>query len=151
MDYFTINETAEKWNITPRRVQQLCKNGSIAGVIKEGRSWRIPEDANLPLKNIHRAESKGFSLHYKTIINEVSPSGDAWAKASVNRTPLLPLPVGISSYIEAVTRYYYVDKTLLIRDFIDTLPKVSLFRSIYKKLAMKIIPTAIGAAYRVRK
>ena len=29
--------------------------------------------------------------------------------------------------MEAVTRYYYIDKTLLIRDFIDALPKVSLF------------------------
>ena len=109
MNYLTINETAEKWNITPRRVQQLCKNGSIYGAIKEGRSWRIPADTILPLKNVRRTERNGFSLHYKTIINEVSPSGDAWAKASVNRAPLLPLPVGISSYIEAVTRYYYVE------------------------------------------
>ena len=127
MNYLTINETAEKWNITPRRVQQLCKNGSIYGAIKEGRSWRIPADTILPLKNVRRTERKGFPLRYKTIINEAEPSGDAWAKASVNRAPLLPLPVGISSYIEAVSRYYYVDKTLLIRDFIDTLPKVSLF------------------------
>ena len=35
--------------------------------------------------------------------------------------------MGISGYIEAVSRYYYIDKTLLIRDFIDALPKVSLF------------------------
>ena len=39
----------------------------------------------------------------------------------------LPLPIGVSSYVEAVSNYYYVDKTLLIRDFIDALPKVSLF------------------------
>ena len=38
-----------------------------------------------------------------------------------------PLPVGISDYREACTNYYYIDKTLLIKDFLDERPKVSLF------------------------
>lgn len=38
-----------------------------------------------------------------------------------------PLPVGISDYRKAVSEYYYVDKTLMIRDFIDERPQVSLF------------------------
>ena len=39
----------------------------------------------------------------------------------------LPLPIGISDYKLATTDYYYVDKTLLIRDFLDSRPMVSLF------------------------
>lgn len=39
----------------------------------------------------------------------------------------LPLPVGISDYKKASSEYYYVDKTLLIRDFLDERPQVSLF------------------------
>ena len=46
---------------------------------------------------------------------------------AVKRPLALPLPVGICGYVEVVTRYYYIDKTLLIRDFIDALPKVPLF------------------------
>ena len=38
-----------------------------------------------------------------------------------------PLPIGISDFKTATTNYYYVDKTLLIRDFLDTKPMVSLF------------------------
>ena len=38
-----------------------------------------------------------------------------------------PLPIGISDYKSATTDYYYVDKTLLIRDFLDRKTKVSLF------------------------
>lgn len=38
-----------------------------------------------------------------------------------------PLPIGISDYKIASTNYYYVDKTLLIRDFLDRKPLVSLF------------------------
>lgn len=38
-----------------------------------------------------------------------------------------PLPIGVSDFKAATAGYYYVDKTLLIRDFLDTKPMVSLF------------------------
>ena len=38
-----------------------------------------------------------------------------------------PLPVGLSDFKTASSSYYYVDKTLLIKDFLDTKPMVSLF------------------------
>ena len=38
-----------------------------------------------------------------------------------------PLPIGISDYRMAVSKYYYVDKTLLIKDLLDYHPLVSLF------------------------
>ena len=38
-----------------------------------------------------------------------------------------PLPVGVSDYVRAQADYYYVDKTLLIRDFLNAIPMVSLF------------------------
>ena len=98
MDYLSVNEAEKKWNISARRLQQLCKSGAINGAVKEGRSWMIPEDADL------------------------SPKRNA-----KSRSGRLPLPVGVSGYIETVSNYYYVDKTLLIRDILDALPKVSLF------------------------
>ena len=98
MLYISADEAARKWNISVRRVQQMCKSGEIPGAVKEGRSWVLPEDVPQPVR-----------------------------KTLKTSRALLPLPVGISSYVEAVSNYYYVDKTLLIRDFVDTLPKVSLF------------------------
>lgn len=53
-----------------------------------------------------------------------------------------PLPIGISDYKSATTDYYYVDKTLLIRDFLDRKTKVSLFtrpRRFGKTLNMDMI------------
>ena len=38
-----------------------------------------------------------------------------------------PLPIGGSDFKAVTTGYYYVDKTLLIRDFLDIKPMVSLF------------------------
>ena len=43
------------------------------------------------------------------------------------RLKTLPLPIGISDYCKASSEYYYVDKTLLIKDFLDQKPFVSLF------------------------
>ena len=42
-------------------------------------------------------------------------------------SPKKPLPIGVSDFKSATTNYYYVDKTLLIRDFLNAMPMVSLF------------------------
>ena len=55
-----------------------------------------------------------------------------------------PLPIGVSDFKATTTDYYYVDKTLLIRDFLDTKPKVSLFtrpRRFGKTLNMDMLRT----------
>ena len=55
MDYMTIQEAAEKWNLSVRRVQAICVDGLIPGTIKFGRSWAIPKDAEKPVD--HRIKS----------------------------------------------------------------------------------------------
>lgn len=47
-EYMTISETAEKWNLTKRRVQKMCADGVIEGVIKFGTVWAIPKEAERP-------------------------------------------------------------------------------------------------------
>ena len=46
--YMTINEVAEKWEVTPRRVRAMCLNGQISGAAKLGREWAIPTNAERP-------------------------------------------------------------------------------------------------------
>lgn len=46
--YISVKQAAEKWNISDRRVRVLCSEGRIPGVIREGRSWKIPETAKKP-------------------------------------------------------------------------------------------------------
>ena len=47
-DYLTIKEVAEKWELTPRRIQKMCADGAIPGAIKFGRDWAVPKDAEKP-------------------------------------------------------------------------------------------------------
>jgi hypothetical protein len=48
MEYMTIKEASKKWNISIRRVQTICSDGMIPGVVKFGRAWAIPKDAEKP-------------------------------------------------------------------------------------------------------
>lgn len=47
-DYMTAQEAAEKWNVSLRWVQRLCKENRIDGIINVNRVWLIPKDAKQP-------------------------------------------------------------------------------------------------------
>ena len=49
MEYLTVTQAAEKWNISTRRVRLLCANGEIEGVIRKGNLYMIPCDTEKPL------------------------------------------------------------------------------------------------------
>ena len=48
MEYMSISQAAEKWGITPRRIQVLCKQDRIPGAERIGYVWAIPMDAERP-------------------------------------------------------------------------------------------------------
>lgn len=56
-DYITVQEAAEKWNITPRQVQILCKNNRIVGATRMSRIWIIPESAEKPTNDKRKVGS----------------------------------------------------------------------------------------------
>ena len=99
MNTMTVRDAASIWGLSERRVAILCKEGRIKGAYKQGRSWIIPADAKKPADN------------------------RSARKSSVKKS----LPIGISEYRKAVSKYYYIDKTLLIKELIDEGAAVSLF------------------------
>ena len=48
MIYLSIAQTAERWGISPRRIQILCGEGRIPTAIRIGRAWAIPDDTEKP-------------------------------------------------------------------------------------------------------
>ncbi|MCL2223320.1 MAG: helix-turn-helix domain-containing protein [Oscillospiraceae bacterium] len=48
LEWITTQQAADKWDITVRRVQALCKNNQINGVVRLGKAWLIPKDAPKP-------------------------------------------------------------------------------------------------------
>ena len=102
MMYLEAKQIAELWGISERRVTKLCLDGKIVDAYKDGKIWRIPENAEKPV--------------------------DGRAKSVIHDNDIaLPLPIGLSDFKAIEKDYYYVDKTLFIKDIIDSMPKVSLF------------------------
>ena len=48
MEFITVKEAAEKWQVSTRRVQILCSQDRIKGAYRFGKSWMIPSKAVLP-------------------------------------------------------------------------------------------------------
>jgi len=104
-DTMTVRQAAFLWNISERRVAILCKEGRIEGAVKQGKSWFIPADACKP--------------------GDMRVRSGLYVKEDMGLR--LPLPIGISDYRVASELYYYVDKTMMIKEFLDERPQVSLF------------------------
>ena len=44
--YITVQEAAEKWGVTPRQVQILCKENRIVGAMRMSRIWNAQKPTN---------------------------------------------------------------------------------------------------------
>lgn len=49
MEYLSIRQVAEKWKISPRRIQVLCASNRIPGAIRIGYAWAIPANTPKPV------------------------------------------------------------------------------------------------------
>lgn len=47
-EYMTVQEAAKKWELSERRIQKLCAENRIDGVVHLSRVWLIPIDAEKP-------------------------------------------------------------------------------------------------------
>ena len=48
MRYLSVAQTAERWGISPRRIQILCNEERIPGAVRIGRTWAIPDNEPKP-------------------------------------------------------------------------------------------------------
>ena len=121
-DGILVKEAAARWNLTEQSITGMCRSGKIPGAFKAGGTWYIPADAEKPVDGRVRTGA------YKNASSKTK----------------LPLPVGISDYRVASAEYYYVDKTLMIKEFLDERPQVALFtrpRRFGKTLNMDMLRT----------
>ena len=54
MQRITAQQASEKWGISLRRVQDLCRQGRIPGAERFGKNWMIPVDVGRPLDGRRR-------------------------------------------------------------------------------------------------
>lgn len=102
----TCRQLAQEWGVSERTISDWCNKGKLIGAVKTGRTWRVPDQA---VKPVDKRISSGKYCKNKMDL----------AKKS--------LPIGITDYVRAQDEYYYVDKTRMIKEFLDQRPLVTLF------------------------
>ncbi|MGM9570197.1 MAG: AAA family ATPase [Phascolarctobacterium sp.] len=122
-NYITIKEIAAIWQIDEAMVARYCRQNRIPGTKKDGKRWLIPATATKPSSRRHKTNSQ----------------------SDITKPPAkLPLPIGVSDYRRACKEYYYVDKTMMIKEILDDNYPVSLFtrpRRFGKTLNMDMLLT----------
>ena len=140
---------AKEWGLSLRTVNYLCKSRKVPGAEKIGGVWQIPDESPKPKDGrvtSGRYVKKDTSSRYAkekdphTVTASSMPYPPARQYYGVFReTPAeyvtrnrrlhkrKPLPIGLSDYARAQSEYYYVDKTLLIKELLDQSAVVSLF------------------------
>ena len=85
MNYLSVTQIAEKWNMTPRRVQVLCNEGRIDGAKRVGSVWTIPENAEKP------SDARKKVADYPEHINENISIERVWAMPNKNTFDIKPI------------------------------------------------------------
>ena len=86
MNYMSVAQTAEKWQVTPKRVQVLCNEGRIEGEQRVGNQWTIPETAEKP-----QDARKKISFGTTPRVNSSIRIERVWAMPNKNTFDIKPI------------------------------------------------------------
>ncbi len=85
MNYMSVKQAAEKWDMTPRRVQVLCNENRIEGVKRVGNVWTIPENAQKPDDARKKVMTPKKAINANVMIERV------WAMPNKNTFDIKPI------------------------------------------------------------
>lgn len=76
MEYITVKEAAEKWGISIRRIQYLCKHNLIPHAVRFAKVWGIPKESEKPKDSrykVHKENQKDIEqfLDSVNVNNEI--------------------------------------------------------------------------------
>lgn len=85
MNLISVAQTAEKWQISPKRVQVLCNEGRIDGAQRVGNQWTIPDNAEKPLDARKKVDTNPRRVNSNILIERV------WAMPNKNTFDIKPI------------------------------------------------------------
>lgn len=115
MKYVNVNEIAVKWNLSERSVRNYCAHGKIPGVILDGKTWRIPEDAVKPVRKKRAEKIANDLLARLKMEKEAGIPGGIYHKVQIELTYNSNHMEG-SRLTHDQTRYIFETNTIGIQD-----------------------------------
>lgn len=86
INYLSVTEAAQKWGVSERSVRGYCAGGKIHGVVRKGKTWQLPENAQKPERINKRAETPRTLADVLKKEKAVRLSGGIYHKIQIDLT-----------------------------------------------------------------
>ena len=115
IEYISVEEASKLWELSTRSVRNYCAQGRVPGALLNGKTWKIPSNAEKPDRKTRHIETENNLLAFLKREKESSLKGGIYHKIQIDLTYN-------SNYIEGSrlshdqTRFIFETKTLGITD-----------------------------------
>ncbi|NLK46860.1 MAG: hypothetical protein GX297_09470, partial [Treponema sp.] len=86
MEYKNVNQTAVSWGISERSVRNYCATGKVPGALLDGKTWKIPANAEKPMRKQRSGKLPDDLLERLKLEKESSLSGGIYHKVQIDLT-----------------------------------------------------------------
>lgn len=115
MDYMSVKQAAEKWDISERSVRGYCQEGKIEGAFLVGKTWSIPGNATKPERKKREVNSRRTLMNVLKDERQSHISGGIYHKLQIELTYNSNHIEG-SQLTHDQTRYIYETNTIGVKD-----------------------------------
>lgn len=115
IEYISVEEASKLWELSIRSVRNYCAQGRVPGALLEGKTWKIPSNAEKPGRKTRHIEKENNLLAFLKREKDASLKGGIYHKIQIDLTYN-------SNHIEGSrlshdqTRFIFETKTLGITD-----------------------------------
>ena len=115
IEYISVEEASKLWELSIRSVRNYCAQGRVPGALLEGKTWKIPSNAEKPDRKTRHIETENNLLAFLKREKDASLKGGIYHKIQIDLTYN-------SNHIEGSrlshdqTRFIFETKTLGITD-----------------------------------
>ena len=115
IEYISVEEASKLWELSIRSVRNYCAQGRVPGALLEGKTWKIPSNAEKPGRKTRHIETENNLLAFLKREKDSSLKGGIYHKIQIDLTYN-------SNHIEGSrlshdqTRFIFETKTLGITD-----------------------------------
>ena len=115
VNYISVEEASQNWQISERSVRNYCAQGRVEGALLEGKTWKIPSTAEKPDRKPRHSSAEETLLAFLKREKDAGLNGGIYHKIQIDLTYNSNHIEG-SKLTHDQTRYIFETKTLGVTD-----------------------------------
>ncbi|MDY5763415.1 MAG: cell filamentation protein Fic, partial [Treponema sp.] len=86
IEYISVEEASKLWELSTRSVRNYCAQGRVSGALLEGKTWKIPSNAEKPVRKTRHIETENNLLAFLKREKDASLKGGIYHKIQIDLT-----------------------------------------------------------------